>query len=112
MSEDTHFKYAEEMEAVIVPDDGDTHVKILHVANVIPIRVKYEIDGVVNHVAGYVDYETQQIDIQDSLPYIDELKCKILTFLQWRSDNDVTIPEVPPEVIEQFEEERAKCRKN
>ena len=113
MSEDTRFKYVEEMEAVPVPDDDDSEVKIVHVANVIPIRVTCEIDGVSTLVTGYIDYETQQIDFQGDFPHLEKLKSKTLEFLRWRSfGHDVAIPEVPPEVVEQFKEERAQCQKS
>ena len=104
MSEDTHFKYVEEMEAVPIPDDNDAEVKVLHVANVIPIRVKCEIDGVQQLITGYIDYETQNIDIQQGdISHLEKLKRKILEFLQWRSiGHDVTIPEVPKEIMEKL----------
>lgn len=102
------FKFILDDDPEVIPvEDKDSRVKINGVSNVIPLRIRCEIDNEPHEISGYVDYETQQIIVEDNsmqfIPDMDEFKEKVMLFLRRRAMRYAPLnKDIPPEVYEQL----------
>lgn len=88
-------------------------IKIVEVVNLIPIQIKFEIDGVLEKIMGYIDYDSYSIVIDDPRfqPVIQDLKQLVIDYLVGtQSEKDAAlVGEVPVEIYQQLNK-GASCK--